>query len=366
MNETRGLRFTIRLVITLTVTMMSSCTQQRPPSATPIEPIGAIVDAFRSHNIVAFDEGDHGNEQGHAFRLSLIRDSRFAAVVDDIVVEFGNALYQDVMDRFVRGDAVADAELRKVWQNTTQPHFAVDLPIYEEFFRAVRETNLALTGERRLRVLLGDPPIDWDVVEKGEDASKWLNVRDSHAAEVIRGEVLARQRRALVIYGGWHLQRRDINTNYERTQWETLVGFLAKTGDAKLFTIWTNTMAELEMLDPQVTSWPRPSFALLRGTTLGTTDFAFYYPQDGDRFVISDGRPVPILRAEWRTLSMEDQFDAVLYLGPRSAITYARLSPSLCADADYMEMRTRRMSTIPGAQSEIERLKQYCADQRGR
>ena len=70
------------------------------PRAVPVEPIGAILDAFRSHAIVALGEGLHGNEQGHAFRLTLIRDPRFAVTVNDIVVECGNAKYQDLMDRF--------------------------------------------------------------------------------------------------------------------------------------------------------------------------------------------------------------------------------------------------------------------------
>ncbi|MCH2471702.1 MAG: hypothetical protein MK486_17055 [Gemmatimonadetes bacterium] len=60
--------------------------------AVPLDPVAAIVEAFDSHEIVALDEGAHTNEQGHAFRLSLIRDHRFTAVVNDIVVEFGNAL----------------------------------------------------------------------------------------------------------------------------------------------------------------------------------------------------------------------------------------------------------------------------------
>jgi hypothetical protein len=45
-----------------------------------------------------------GNERSHAFQLALLRDSRFTAVASDILVEFGNALYQDVADRFVRGE----------------------------------------------------------------------------------------------------------------------------------------------------------------------------------------------------------------------------------------------------------------------
>ena len=61
--------------------------------AVALEPISAILDAFKTHQIVALGEGAHGNEQGHAFRLSLIRDPRFAAIVNDIVVESGNAIY---------------------------------------------------------------------------------------------------------------------------------------------------------------------------------------------------------------------------------------------------------------------------------
>lgn len=103
--------------------------------ATPVEPIAAIVDAFRSHRIVALGD-NHGNEQVHAFRLSLIRDPMFTATVDDIVVEFGSARYQHLMDRFVHGGDVPYESLRQVWQNTTQPEYEWDLPIYKQFLLA--------------------------------------------------------------------------------------------------------------------------------------------------------------------------------------------------------------------------------------
>jgi hypothetical protein len=60
-----------------------------PVPATPLSPITAILDAFESHRVIALSEGDHGNLQGHAFRLALVRDPRFARTVNDIVVEFG-------------------------------------------------------------------------------------------------------------------------------------------------------------------------------------------------------------------------------------------------------------------------------------
>ena len=133
-------------------------------SASPVDPISGILDAFRSHQIVALGEGLHGNNQAHAFRLALIRDPRFPSIVNDLVVEFGSGRYQAVMDAFVRGADVPSAELRKAWQDTTNPTPIWDSPIYEEFFRAVRDVNASLPPERQLRVLLGEPPIDWDNV----------------------------------------------------------------------------------------------------------------------------------------------------------------------------------------------------------
>ena len=91
-------------------------------AAKPVEPIGAIIDAFRTHSLVALGD-PHVNEQIQTLRLALIRDPRFAATVNDIVVEFGNARYQSTIDRFIRGDEVPATVLRHVWQDTTQVEF---------------------------------------------------------------------------------------------------------------------------------------------------------------------------------------------------------------------------------------------------
>src|SRR3982751_1343382 len=112
--------------------------QDKAKPAVPVEAIGGIVAAFRTHRLVGLSEGPHGNIEGHRFRLSLIRDSRFSAIVNDIVVEFGSARYQSVMDRFVRGDSVDDEVLRHVWEDTTNVNPGWDRPIYKEFFQAVR------------------------------------------------------------------------------------------------------------------------------------------------------------------------------------------------------------------------------------
>jgi len=106
----------------------------QPRSAMPIAPIGGILAAFRDHRIVAMGDGiSHGDEFTHRFRQQLLRDPRFAELVNDIVFETGNALYQPVIDRFIAGEDVSYAQLRKVWEDTTQVVPIVDAPIFEEF-----------------------------------------------------------------------------------------------------------------------------------------------------------------------------------------------------------------------------------------
>ena len=308
-----------------------------------MEPVTAVLNAFRTHRLVALDEGDHNNLQGYAFRMALIHHPEFAGLVNDIVVEAGNSLYQDVMDKFVAGEDVPYDALRRVWQDTTQPHDVWDKPIYEEFYRAVRALNSGLPRGRRLRVLLGDPPVDWAAVHTSSD----FPVRsDSFPTELIRGEVLAKGRRALIIYGGMHLQRHDYALNYEPGH--GIVEVLERDAPGSVFSIWTNTLTDLQAAQASVSSWPNPSLTILRGTLLGAQDFAVCFPFPVYKF---DKNGKIVAQKPTRPLRMEEQFDAVLYVGPKSSITYSSLSPELCRDQAYIKMREARMELFspPGS-----------------
>lgn len=98
--------------LALALLCSQSVVTQGPAPAVPLEPVAAILAAFRSHTIVALGE-PHMIEQGHALRLALIRDQRFPGTVNDIVWECGSARYQGVMDRFMQGEQVSDADLRE-------------------------------------------------------------------------------------------------------------------------------------------------------------------------------------------------------------------------------------------------------------
>jgi hypothetical protein len=310
-------------------------------SATSADPIDAIIKAFNSYSIVALGEGPHGNEQGHAFRLRLLRDPRFAATVNDIVVESGSARYQDDVDRYMRGEDVPTDTMRDVFENTVAATPVWDRPIYAEFFRAVRALNRVLPRERQLRVLLGDPPIDWSTVNSKDEYMTLVRQRDSHAADVIRREVLAKNRHALVVYGEGHLQAKS-----ERPA-HSMAGLLEAAG-ARVFTI-ASTFADLSAFQPDVTSWRAPAIAMLRGTRIGAAPYErLFGPQP----------PLPFLQEHPR---VEDHFDALLYLGPESSMTMGMLPYPRCAEPAYLEMRVARMvlSGMPGTVRD--RLTSDCA-----
>jgi hypothetical protein len=321
------------LIVLLTMTHGSAGAVQSSThgAAAPVEPITAIVEAFRTHDIVAVTD-PHGNVQVQAFLLSLIADPRFTSAVNDIVIETASSRYQDAIDRFVRGDDIHRDVLRKAWEDHVVPN---SLGVQaEEMIRAVRGVNASLG--RQLRVIAGDPPIDWSNITSPEDHQRWIELRDSYPADLIRRQVLDRGRRALVIYGQGHLQRRQVLSNYDMSTWQsqTVVSLLEHDAAVHVFNIWT--MIDTSVKTPEeVTTWHVPSFASLQGTRLGATDFDAYSGGFGfgTRFSVRSGNLVPLERHEWQTMPMEDQFDAILYLGPPSSMTNATIPTALCQDS---------------------------------
>lgn len=100
-------------------------------------------------------------------------------------------------------------ELRPVWEDTTQAQvLSTRDGSVPEMNRTIRQVNASLPADRKMRVLLGDPPIEWSKVTTRSEYTKWLEMRDSYRAAVIQTKLLAKDRRALVIYGQMHTQRR--------------------------------------------------------------------------------------------------------------------------------------------------------------
>ena len=103
---------------------------------TPQDPVQGIVKLFDTYRIVMLGE-IHECRQEYDLLRRLVADPGFAARVNDIVVEFGNAKYQEVVDRYMTGENVPLEQVQGAWRDTVGALGPVS-PVYGEFYRAVR------------------------------------------------------------------------------------------------------------------------------------------------------------------------------------------------------------------------------------
>ena len=165
----------------------------------------------------------------------------------------------------------------------------------------------------------------WEFVRTRADLRKWNMQRDPHAFAVLKRESLAKNRKALVVYGDGHFQGRGFKDN-------SLTNLIERAG-VKMQTISVQ-YGPLLKIQPSVATWSAPSLAMINGTMIGRKYYAQFYPMP----------PAP----GWNTVLMQDQFDAVLYLGPKPP-TMTLIPKSLCLDTEYMQMRRARLDAVsPG------------------
>ena len=324
------------LAVTASLVLLVGGCLGRPPAQRPsaeggepqpVDGVEAIVDAFQRYQIVAL--GDlHGCEEFYDFIDQLVRRPALADRVNDIIVEFGNARFQDIADRYTSGDDVSVEELRIVWRDHTNP-IVFDSPVYEQFFRTIREINRDRPEARRFRVHLGDPPIDWSRTTTNREWGRMLFQRDAHFASVVEAASFERGRRALLIIGGAHLVRGSENNVTSRIE--------AQHPGSMFIVIPHDRFRERhEELESPLTKWKFGSLALLRGTWLGALHPRLRWLQMKDvTLTMPDGR-----RVEPR---LENMVDAWLYVGPRDLLTEAMPFPGIYRDAYWNELQRRHM-----------------------
>ena len=283
----------------------------------PEEATRAILEAFNTYQVVGLAAAHHLKDLDD-FILSLIRRPAFSAAVNDIVVECGNSLYQSTLDRYIAGENVPLVEVRQVWRNTTQTMCNVST-FYEELFPLVRAINQRLAPEKRLRVLAGDPPIDWRKVNSRAEVAyleQFMRRRDANVASVMEKEVFAKRRKALMLFGSMHLFH-GIGEN--------AVGLYEKKHAGVTLVIYTHgsfgcdapARNENDELEARISSWTAPALSRIKGTWLG------------------DLREPPLP-------PLAEIADAYLYLGPRE-LALSEPSPALYfLDKDAMSELDRR------------------------
>jgi len=306
----------------------------------PTEPaIPAILKAFETFDVVAMEAAHDGKDIDDLI-LSLIRDPRFPALVNDIVVECGNVRYQPILDRYIAGENVPFTEVQHVWRDTTVFQMCGASGFYERLYPLVRSLNQRLPATRRLRIVAADPPIDWSRIRSYEDLRPFFD-RDGSIASVMEREVLSKHRKALMLFGIFHLVHGggpgegDAVTRYER-HYPGRTFVIA--GGFGYYGTNDESLAELNAPGGVWPSLLRTKDSRLR--SLGLDSF-FASPIWTD-----ENCNVSEAFATSRSKTIADQIDAFLYLGPQKLLLTEPLPADIALDRAYRSEWLRRMKLV--------------------
>ena len=315
--------------------VMGATASAQPPPPKVMPAIDGIFEAFKTHPLVGLGEM-HGLAQEFEVYFALVQDPRFADQVGNVILETGSASNQAIVDRYVNGHHVPYAELRKVWADTVGWFPAVTGIGAIRLYAAIRIANAKLPPEKRIKVWLGEPPIDWQTIKTKSDWEPLSKQRDSHPAELARREILANRKKALLIYGVGHFGLYPI---------PTLRMLLDKTDPGALFVIapyvgyaQKDCAARFER---HITGWKAPSLAWpIRGSALE----ADIWTKGCDAFA-----NIPEERFENATRNNVGlTADALLYLGPRASLLRDGTDPDALMDLDYRAELARRYELRTG------------------
>lgn len=295
------------------------CSSGFAQDQSPQDPVQGIVKLFDTYRIVMLGE-IHESRQEYELLRRLVGAPGFTERVNDVVLEFGNAKYQELVDRYIAGENVPAEQVQKAWQDTLGALGPVS-PLYGEFYSFVRTINQKLPNHRRLRILLGDPPIDWSHVRSREDIAYYLPFRDQFYTSVVRYQVLAKDRKALLIMGAGHFQRAGGRPGLIEN--ELLMSFV------KPYVIipGSNMVRGYDDIDPRFDALKPPSLIETKGSWIGSL-------------------PAPGRGSAMGT--WEQTADAYLYLGPRDQLTIVKNRRSDLDGTAYGREVQRRLVIIFG------------------
>src|SRR6266852_6232920 len=189
--------------------------------------VKAIVDQFDKSDLVGLGEL-HGSQADQDLRFQIIHSKAFARKVHIIAVEGLNALYQEDLDRYLRGEDVPLAQVQKVWRDSTGIFVGpVILTVYQQFLSEVRSVNRGLPARLKLRVIAADPPLNWAKVQSPADFRSILGQRAVFGVEVIEREVMQKGQKALLVFASGWLTRSKHHTTANGlvpVQWIDTIG----------------------------------------------------------------------------------------------------------------------------------------------
>ncbi|WP_420385805.1 hypothetical protein [Roseivirga sp.] len=297
----------------------------------PQNGVDYILERFETYEIVAIGES-HALKEQYDFLNSLLDSRGFQMGVKNIVVEFGNSLYQPILDDYIAGKPVTDSELQKVWMNTTQsPVDPWSSSVYSEFIAHVRAINQGLDTDDQIRLIAADPPIDWSKVHDRESYRAFSN-RNAVFASIVVEEVLKKGEKALIIAGGAHLSKLFQPSPMSRTPSINLQIEETFPGSNYLIQVITGFGKHTERIESKMDDYPTETIASIKDTWLGSIPAPVAIVPAGT--VVEQREVQPTLR--------EDMYDAMLFLGKLKDLHWLSARPEIFANDSLWKELNRR------------------------
>lgn len=294
-----------------------------------------IIQTFQNYNILGLGEGGHGLENFHDFLRKMFDNQKIQETIEIVIVEFANVDYQDILDKFIFGAEVDMNDLRQSWRQSGQPGRQGELPIYFELLKKIRNINKSLLQNKKIRVLGGDPHIDWKTINTVEHWKEQIGYkRETFPAELAVEFGVNQAKKVLVIYSESHLTK--ITDNKFDPSYPSITSTVNKISPGAMRTIGT-IYSEILLSENHFKQCPLYSVIDLTSDDLGSLPaykmFSASIYKDGKEFTV------------FEKYKIKELFDALLYVGPHAILRRCPM-PEPNFDNEYWDELNRRRKIV--------------------
>ncbi|YCO02860.1 hypothetical protein ACB087_20800 [Vibrio sp. VNB-15] len=183
--------------------MFDSTVQSTPSAALEgmISPLTFIQSKLASGMVLAIGEA-HWYADLFEQITSVLIDPELDGVFTHLFIEFGNAKHQALLNNYLLGEAVTDAELAAVWLDSVA--FPAWMhPCYGQFFQRLRAAN---TKRRTpIKVVLTEPSFNWQDIQHASELGKLNAQRDQALVDGVEKQQQKQEQGIVVLVGARHI-----------------------------------------------------------------------------------------------------------------------------------------------------------------
>ncbi|WP_111979380.1 hypothetical protein [Algibacillus agarilyticus] len=293
--------------------------------------VDAILDKFSTHTLVAM--GDyHWNAEVMQFINNLVAQPRFAHEIKHIIVEFGNARFQPLLNDYLQGKAVSDTELKQVMRSSI--FFTAWQPNeYGQFFSIIRQHNLHLSTAEQIKVTLAEPAFTWQASTTQTEWQKAANNKVSGFYAQAE-KAIQKKQKTLMVFGAFHLLKAtSISSSPIPIKNQPLATQIEAQYPGKLYVVWPATQPEFTQAIADITN---PALIELNNSPIGDLAFVDLLPKS----------KVRLSRMERLDAKASELSDAYLFVGQTERST--RFPPDVMADKAWIKEMQRRVAIVGG------------------